>query len=148
MTTREFDRIYIFEEIGNAKNKYVFTAPIMPTCTLYELFLKWCAKLNDNIKKDIDQHDLEIKMTTIMNELLYSSEYGDTTVVPVVIENSVYIGTITDSAEITQVGVQTPYLRGELAVRPIRTLKEENNIKHKYLFSEVMVSNISDGFGN
>lgn len=148
MTTREFGRIYIFEEVGNAKNKYVFTAPIMTTCTLYELFLKWCAKLNDNIKKDIDQHDLEIKMTTIMDELLYSSEYGDKTVVPVVIEDSVYIGTITDSAEITQVGVQTPYLRGELTVRPIRTLKEENNIKHKYLFSEVMTSNISDGFGN
>lgn len=148
MTTRQFDRIYIFEEVGNAENKYVFTAPIMPTCTLYELFLKWCAKLNDNIKKDIDQHDLEIKMTTIMNELLYSSEYGDTAVVPVVIENSVYVGTITNSAEITQVGVQTPYFRGDLSVRPIHTLKEENDIRHTYQFSVVLLGNISDGFGN
>lgn len=105
-------------------------------------------KTQRQYQKDIDQHDLEIKMTTIMDELLYSSEYGDTTVVPVVIEDSVYIGAITGSAEITQVGVQTPYLRGELAVRPIRTLKEENNIKHKYQFSEVLSSNISDGFGN
>lgn len=48
MTTREFDRIYVFEEVGNAVNKYVFTAPFMSTTELYTLFLKWCLQLISN----------------------------------------------------------------------------------------------------
>lgn len=92
MTTREFDRIYIFEEVGNAENKYVFTAPFMSTIELYKLFLKWCGKVNRNIHEDIENHELDVKMTTIIDELL--SDFDNIHAVPMVIGNSVYIGTV------------------------------------------------------
>lgn len=46
MTTRQFDRIYISEEVGNAEDKYVFTVSFMFVIELYKLFLKWCFKVN------------------------------------------------------------------------------------------------------
>ena len=42
--------------------------------------------------------------------------------------------------------VRTPYFKGELSVRPIRTLKEPNNIRRKYQFSMALVRDIADGF--
>lgn len=144
MTTRQFDRIYIFEEVGNAKNKYVFTAPFMSTIELYTLFLKWCGKVNSNIDKDIENHELDIKMTTIMDELL--SDFDNAHAVPMVIGNSVYIGTVDSIDNPFDNDIRTPYFRGELSVRPIRTLKEENDIRHKYQFSLVEVMDMADGF--
>ena len=144
MTTRQFDRIYIFEEVGNAENKYVFTAPFMSTCELYTLFLKWCGKVNRNIHKDIENHELDIKMVTIMNELL--SDFDSVNAVPMVIGNSVYIGTVDSVDNPFDNDIRTPYFRGELSVSPIHTLKEENDIRHKYQFSLVEVMDMADGF--
>ena len=144
MTTRQFDRIYIFEEVGNAENKYVFTAPFMSTCELYTLFLKWCGKVNRNIHKDIENHELDIKMVTIMDELL--SDFDSVNAVPMVIGNSVYIGTVDSVDNPFDNDIRTPYFRGELSVRPIHTLKEENDIRHKYQFSLVEVMDMADGF--
>ena len=126
MTTREFDRIYIFEEVGNAENKYVFTAPFMPTIELYTLFLKWCGKVNRNIYKDIENHELDVEMTRIMDELL--SDFDNVNAVPLVIGNSVYIGKVDSVDNPFDNDIRTPYFRGELSVRPIRTLKDENDI--------------------
>lgn len=144
MTTRQFDRIYIFEEVGNAENKYVFTAPFMSTCELYTLFLKWCGKVNRNINKDIENHELDVKMVTIMDELL--SDFDSVNAVPMVIGNSVYIGTVDSVDNPYDTDIRTPYFRGELSVRPIHTLKEENDIRHKYQFSLVEVMDMADGF--
>lgn len=146
MTTREFDRIYIFEEIGNAENKYVFKAPVMTPCELYELFLTWCSKINNTIKKDIDIHDLGIKMTTVMNELFYSDEFDDITTVPMVIEDSLYVGIMDFIQNPYETDIRTPYFRGELSVRPVRRLQGENDIRHKYQFSLVLVNDIANGF--
>lgn len=146
MTTREFDRIYIFEEVGNAKNKYVFTAPFMSTIELYTLFLKWCGKMNSNIDKDIENHELDIKMTTIMDELFSSSDFNNVNAVPMVIGNSVYIGAVDSVDNPFNNDIRTPYFKGELSVRPIHTLKEENDIKHKYQFSLVLVRDIAEDF--
>lgn len=144
MTTRQFDRIYIFEEVGNAENKYVFTAPFMSAIELYTLFLKWCGKMNYNIEDDIEDHELDVKMTTIMDELL--SDFDNIHAVPMVIGNSVYIGTVDSIDNPFDNDIRTPYFRGELSVRPIRTLKEENDIRHKYQFSLVEVMDMADGF--
>ena len=144
MTTREFDRIYIFEEVGNSENKYVFTAPFMSAIELYTLFLKWCGKVNRNINKDIENHELDVKMVTIMDELL--SDFDNVNAVPMVIGNSVYIGTMDFIQNPYDTDIRTPYFRGELSVRPIHTLKEENDIKHKYQFSLVEVMDMADGF--
>lgn len=144
MTTRQFDRIYIFEEVGNAKNKYVFTAPFMSTIELYTLFLKWCGKVNRNIHKDIENHELDVKMVTIMDELL--SDFDSVNAVPMVIGNSVYIGTVDSVDNPFDNDIRTPYFRGELSVRPTHTLKEENDIRHKYQFSLVLVRDIAEGF--
>ena len=146
MTTREFDRIYIFEEIGDAKNKYVFTAPFMPAIELYKLFLKWCSKVNYQIAEDIEEHDLDRSMTTIMDELLNSSDFDNVNAIPMVIGNSVYVGTMDFVDNPYDADINTPYFKGELSVRPIRTLKEPNNIRHKYQFSMVLVRDIADGF--
>lgn len=146
MTTRQFDRIYIFEEVGNAENKYVFTAPFMSTIELYTLFLKWCGKVNSNIRKDIENHELDVKMTTIMNELFSTSDFDNVNAVPMVIGNSVYIGTVDSVDNPFDNDIRTPYFRGELSVRPIHTLKEENDIRHKYQFSLVLVRDIAEGF--
>lgn len=146
MTTRQFDRIYIFEEIGNAENKYVFTAPFMSTIELYTLFLKWCGKVNSNIRKDIENHELDVKMTTIMNELFSTSDFDNVNAVPMVIGNSVYIGTVDSVDNPFDNDIRTPYVRGELSVCPIHTLKEENDIRHKYQFSLVLVRDIAEGF--
>lgn len=146
MTTREFDRIYIFEEVGNAKNKYVFTAPFMSGIELYTLFLKWCGKVNSNIRKDIENHELDVKMTTIMNELFSTSDFDNVNAVPMVIGNSVYIGTVDSVDNPFDNDIRTPYFRGELSVSPIHTLKEENDIRHKYQFSLVLVRDIAEGF--
>ena len=146
MTTREFDRIYIFEEIGNAKNKYVFTAPFMSAIELYTLFLKWCGKVNYNIEDDIEDHELDVKMTTIMDELFASSDFDYVSAVPMVIGNSVYVGTMDFIQNLYETDIRTPYFRGELSVRPIHTLKEENDIRHKYQFSLVEVMDMADGF--
>lgn len=144
MTTRQFDRIYIFEEVGNAKNKYVFTAPFMSTIELYMLFLKWCVKVNRNIHKDIENYEMDVKMVTIMDELL--SDFASVNAVPMVIGNSVYIGTVDSVDNPFDNDIRTPYFRGELSVRPIHTLKEENDIRHKYQFSLVEVMDMVDGF--
>lgn len=144
MTTREFDRIYIFEEVGNAKNKYVFTAPFMSTIELYTLFLKWCGKVNRNIYKDIENHELDVEMTRIMDELL--SDFDNVNAVPLVIGNSVYIGKVDSVDNPFDNDIRTPYFRGELSVRPIRTLKDENDIRHKYQFSLVLVRDMAEGF--
>lgn len=144
MTTRQFDRIYIFEEVGNAKNKYVFTAPFMSTIELYTLFLKWCGKVNRNIYKDIENHELDVEMTRIMDELL--SDFDNVNAVPLVIGNSVYIGKVDSVDNPFDNDIRTPYFRGELSVRPIRTLKDENDIRHKYQFSLVLVRDMAEGF--
>lgn len=144
MTTRQFDRIYIFEEVGNSENKYVFTAPFMSAIELYTLFLKWCGKVNRNIHRDIENHELDVKMVTIMDELL--SDFDSVNAVPMVIGNSVYIGTVDSVDNPYDTDIRTPYFRGELSVRPIRTLKEENDIRHKYQFSLVLVRDIAEGF--
>lgn len=144
MTTREFDRIYIFEEVGNARNKYVFTAPFMSTIELYTIFLKWCGKVNRNIYKDIENHELDVEMTKIMDELL--SDFDNVNAVPMVIGNSVYIGKVDLVDNPFDNDIRTPYFRGELSVRPIHTLKEENDIRHKYQFSLVEVMDIAEGF--
>ena len=144
MTTRQFDRIYIFEEVGNDKNKYIFTAPFMSTIELYTLFLKWCGKMNSNIHKDIENHELDVKMTTIMDELL--SDFDNVNAVPMVIGNSVYVGAVDAVDNPYDTDIRTPYFRGELLVRPIHTLKEENDIRHKYQFSLVLIRDIADGF--
>lgn len=144
MTTREFDRIYIFEEVGNAENKYVFTTPFMSTIELYTLFLKWCGKVNRNIYKDIENHELDVEMTRIMDELL--SDFDNVNAVPLVIGNSVYIGKVDSVDNPFDNDIRTPYFRGELSVRPIHTLKEENDIRHKYQFSLVLVRDIAEGF--
>lgn len=146
MTTRQFDRIYIFEEIGNAENKYVFTAPFMSTIELYTLFLKWCGKVNSNIRKDIENHELDVKMTTIMNELFSTSDFDNVNAVPMVIGNSVYIDTVDSVDNPFDNDIRTPYFRGELSVCPIHTLKEENDIRHKYQFSLVLVRDIAERF--
>lgn len=146
MTTRQFDRIYIFEEVGNAENKYVFTAPFMSTIELYTLFLKWCGKVNHNIEGDIEDHELDVKMTTIMDELFSSSDFDNVSAVPMVIGNSVYVGTVDSVDNPFDNDIRTPYFRGELSVRPIHTLKEENDIRHKYQFSLVEVMDMADGF--
>lgn len=146
MTTRQFDRIYIFEEVGNAENKYVFTAPFMSACELYTLFLKWCSKVNYNIADDIEDHELDVKMTTIMDELFSSSDFDNVSAVPMVIGNSVYVGTMDFIQNPYETDIRTPYFRGELSVRPIHTLKEPNDIKHKYQFSLVLVNDIAEGF--
>lgn len=146
MSTRQFDRIYIFEEVGNAENKYVFTAPFMSTVELYTLFLKWCSKVNQNIEDDIEDHDLDFKMTTIMDELLNSDDFDDVSAATVVICNSVYVGRVDFVNNPYDDTVRTPYFSGELSVRPIRTLKEPNNIRHKYQFSLLLVRDIADGF--
>lgn len=146
MTTREFDRIYIFEEVGNAKNKYVFTAPFMSAIELYKLFLKWCSKVNYQIAEDIEDHDLDSSMTTIMDELLSSSDFNNVNAVPMVIGNSVYVGTMDFVDNPYDTDIRTPYFQGELSVRPIHTLKEENDIKHKYQFSLVLVRDIAEDF--
>lgn len=145
MTTREFDRIYVFEEVGNAENKYVFTAPFMSAIELYTLFLKWCGKVNGNVNKDIKNHELDIKMTTIIDEVLNSDDLDDVNVATVVICDSVYVGRVDFVNNPYDDTVQTPYFRGELSVRPIRSLKEPNNIRHKYQFSMVLVRDIADG---
>ena len=144
MTTRQFDRIYIFEEVGNSENKYVFTAPFMSAIELYTLFLKWCGKVNRNINKDIENHELDVKMVTIMDELL--SDFVNVNAVPLVIGNSVYIGTVNSVDNPFDNDIRTPYFRGELSVRPIHTLKEENDIRHKYQFSLVLARDIAEGF--
>lgn len=144
MTTREFDRIYIFEEVGNARNKYVFTAPFMSTIELYTIFLKWCGKVNRNIYKDIENHELDVEMTRIMDELL--SDFDNVNAVPMVIGNSVYIGKVDSVDNPFDNDIRTPYFRGELSVRPIRTLKDENDIRHKYQFSLVLVRDMAEGF--
>lgn len=146
MTTREFDRIYIFEEIGNAGNKYVFEAPFMSACELYTLFLQWCGKVNCNIWQDIEYQDLDVRMTTIIDELFSSSDFDNVSAVPMVIGNSVYVGTMDFINNPHETDIMTPYFRGELTVRPIHTLKEENDIKHKYQFSLVLVKDIAEGF--
>lgn len=146
MTTREFDRIYIFEEIGNSENKYVFTAPFMSSIELYTLFLKWCGKVNQNIEDDIEDHDLNFKMTTIMDELLNSDDFDDVSAATVVICNSVYVGRVDFVNNPYNDTIRTPYFRGELSVSPIHTLKEENDIRHKYQFSMALVRDIADGF--
>jgi hypothetical protein len=146
MTTRQFDRIYIFEEVGNAENKYVFTAPFMSAIELYTLFLKWCGKVNYNIEGDIEDHELDVKMTTIMDELFSSSDLDNVSAVPMVIGNSVYVGTMDFINNPHETDTMTPYFRGELSVRPIHTLKEPNDIKHEYQFSLVLVKDIADGF--
>lgn len=145
MTTREFDRIYVFEEVGNAENKYVFTAPFMSAIELYTLFLKWCGKVNGNVNKDIKNHELDIKMTTIIDEVLNSDDLDDVNVATVVICDSVYVGRVDFVNNPYDDTVRTPYFRGELSVRPIRALKEPNNIRHKYQFSMVLVRDIADG---
>ena len=144
MATRQFDRIYIFEEIGNAKNKYVFTAPFMSAIELYTLFLKWCGKVNRNIYKDIENHELDVEMTRIMDELL--SDFDNVNAVPMVIGNSVYIGKVDSVDNPFDNDIRTPYFRGELSVRPICTLKDENDIRHKYQFSLVLVRDMAEGF--
>ena len=144
MTTRQFDRIYIFEEVGNAENKYVFTAPFMSAIELYTLFLKWCGKVNRNIYKDIENHELDVEMTRIMDELL--SDFDNVNAVPMVIGNSVYIGKVDSVDNPFDNDIRTPYFRGELSVRPIRTLKDENDIRHKYQFSLVLVRDMAGGF--
>lgn len=146
MTTRQFDRIYIFEEVGNAENKYVFTAPFMSAIELYTLFLKWCGKVNYNIEDDIEDHELDVKMTTIMVELFASSDFDYVSAVPMVIGNSVYVGTMDFIQNPYETDIRTPHFRGELSVRPIHTLKEPNDIKHKYQFSLVEVMDMADGF--
>ena len=146
MTTRQFDRIYIFEEVGNAENKYVFTAPFMSTVELYTLFLKWCGVVNNNIEKDIENHELDIKMTTIIDEVLNCDDFDDVNVATVVICDSVYIGRVDFVNNPCDDTARTPYFKGELSVRPIRSLKEPNNIRHKYQFSMVLVRDIADGF--
>ena len=146
MTTRQFARIYIFEEVGNAKNKYVFTAPFMSASELYALFLKWCGKVNGNIRKDIENHELDIKMTAIMDEVLNSDDLDDVNVATVVICDSVYVGHMDFVNNPYDDTTRTPYFRGELSIRPIRTLKEPNDIRHKYQFSLVLVRDMADGF--
>lgn len=146
MTTRQFDRICIFEEVGNAENKYIFTAPFMSTCELYSLFLKWCAKVNHNIEDDIKDHELDVKITTIIDEVLNSDDFNDINAATVVICDSVYIGRLDFVDNPYDDSVRTPYFRGELSVRPIHTLKEENDIRHKYQFSLVLVRDMADGF--
>ena len=145
MTTREFDRIYVFEEVGNAENKYVFTAPFMSAIELYTLFLKWCGKVNGNVNKDIKNYELDIKMTTIIDEVLNSDDLDDLNVETVEICDSVYVGRVDFVNNPYDDTVRTPYFRGELSVRPIRSLKESNNIRHKYQFSMVLVRDIADG---
>lgn len=145
MKTRQFDRIYIFEEVGNVENKYVFTAPFMSAIELYTLFLKWCGKMNGNIDKDIENHELDVKMTTVMNELFSTSDFDNVNAVPMVIRNSVYVGTMDFVDNPFDNDILTPYFRGELSVRPIHTLKEENDIGHKYQFSLVLVRDMADG---
>lgn len=145
MTTREFDRIYVFEEVGNVENKYVFTAPFMSAIELYTLFLKWCGRMNSNIHKDIENHELDVKMTTIIDEVLNSDDLDDVNVATVVICDSVYVGRVDFVNNPYDDTVRTPYFRGELSVRPIRSLKEPNNIRHKYQFSMVLVRDIADG---
>lgn len=146
MTTRQFDRIYVFEEVGNVENKYVFTAPFMSTTELYTLFLKWCGKVNSNIHKDIENRELDVKMTAIMDEVLNSDDFDDVNVATVVICNSVYVGRVDFVNNPYDDTVRTPYFRGELSVRPISSLKEPNNIRHKYQFSMVLVRDIAGGF--
>lgn len=146
MTTRQFDRIYIFEEVGNAEDKYVFTAPFMSAIELYKLFLKWCSKVNFQIAEDIEDHELDTGMTTTMDELLSSNDFDTINAVQMVIGNSVYVGTMDFVDNPYDTDINTPYVRGELLVRPIHTLKEENYIRHKYQFSMVLVRDIADGF--
>lgn len=146
MTTRQFDRIYIFEEIGNAENKYIFTAPFMSAIELYTLFLKWCGKVNGNVNKDIENHELDIKMTTIIDEVLNSEDFDDVNVATVVICDSVYVGRVDYVNDMIVDDVRTPYFKGELSVCPIHTMKEPNDIRHKYQFSLVLVRDMADGF--
>ena len=146
MTTRQFDRIYVFEEVGNAKDKYVFTAPFMSAIELYKLFLKWCSKVNFQIAEDIEDHELDTRMTTNMDELLSSNDFNNVNAVPMVIGNSVYVGTMDFVDNPYDADINTPYFRGELSVRPIRTLKEPNNIRHKYQFSMVLIRDMAEGF--
>ena len=146
MTTREFDRIYTFEEVGNDENKYVFTAPFMSTIELYKTFLKWCSKVNFQIAEDIEDHDLDTRMITIMDELLSSNDFDNVNAVPMVIGNSVYVGDIDFIQNPYDTDINTPYFRGELLVRPIHTLKEESDIRRKYQFSMVLVRDMADGF--
>ena len=146
MTTRQFDRIYIFEEVGNAEDKYVFTAPFMSAIELYKLFLKWCSKVNFQIAEDIEDHELDTRMTTTMDELLSSNDFDTINAVQMVIGNSVYVGTMDFVDNPYDTDINTPYFRGELSVRPIHTLKEENDIKHKYQFSLVLVRDIAEEF--
>lgn len=146
MTTRQFDRIYIFEEVGNDKNKYIFTAPFMSTIELYTLFLKWCGRMNSNIHKDVENHELDVKMTTIIDEVLNCDDFDDVNVATVVICDSVYVGRVDFVNNPYDDAIRTPYFKGELSVRPIRTLKEPNNIRHKYQFSMVLVRDMADGF--
>lgn len=146
MTTREFDRIYVFEEVGNDKNKYVFTAPFMSTIELYTLFLRWCSKINYQIAEDITDHDLDTRMTTIMDEVLNSDDFDGVNVATVVICDSVYVGRVDFVNNPYDDTVRTPYFKGELSVRPICTLKEPNDIRHKYQFSMLLVRDMADGF--
>lgn len=77
--------------------------------------------------------------------MLNSDDLDDVNVVTVVICDSVYVGRVDFVNNPYDDTVRTPYFRGELSVRPIRLLKEPNNIRHKYQFSMVLVRDIADG---
>lgn len=100
--------------------------------------------MNSNICKDIENHELDVEMTRIMDELL--SDFDNVHAVPMVIGNSVYIGKVDSVDNPFDNDIRTPYFRGELSVRPIHTLKEENDIRHKYQFSLVLVRDMAEGF--
>lgn len=100
--------------------------------------------MNRNIHKDIENHEMDVKMVTIMDELL--SDFDNVNAVPMVIGNSIYIGTVDSIDNPFDNDIRTPHFKGELSVRPIHTLKEENDIRHKYQFSLVLVRDIAEGF--
>lgn len=145
---KESTSIVAFSEIGNDENKYVFTRGALITPTeLYSKFLKWCSKLNKNIQYDIEHHDLDTNMIKVFKELidrLHETDSAHKCEVPLVIDNSVYIGRLRYVNDISECGVRVPYLLGELSVRGIKTLKEANDLTHTYQFMDVNLRNLDD----
>lgn len=80
-----------------------------------------------------------------MDELLSFNDFDIINAVLMVIENSVYIGIMdfVDNSYDTDINIL--YFRGELLVCSIYILKKENDIRHKYQFSMVLVRDITDG---
>lgn len=123
-----------FEHVGNPWDRYAFITPCTSPEKLFDMFLEWCAKKHETIRKDIIESNIRETFHNTFVELQYRliglDEWHEMCEIPLIIGDNFYVVTMNQENEYTPVDRNTQHLSGSLSIRKCH----RGGVVHSYTF--------------